>query len=162
MPTKLEKLFAKAMKATGAKATSAARASSNVKPARRGTFGMSASKVPSVVHGLPADGQYVGTCQACFGQYVVKQAKSGESRAGSGDGFERYRAMPRGSLVVVLHGYTRPGYGATVGECPGRGAEPFELSKDLTEKFKSNMQHDLEGVNQYISRLKTGTLSFDI
>lgn len=123
---------------------------------------MSASKVPSIVHGLSADGQYVGTCQACFGQYVVKQAKSGESRAGSGDGFEKYRSLPLGSLVVVLHGYSRPGHGHTEGECPGRGAEPFELSKDLTEKFKRQMQDRLQTTLAFIEKLKTGTMTLTL
>jgi hypothetical protein len=33
-----------------------------------------------------------------------------------------------GSGTMVLHGYTRPGYGMTEGRCPGVGYPPFELS----------------------------------
>jgi len=62
----------------------------------------------------------------------------------------------------VLHGYSRPGHGYVEGECPGRGAEPFELSKDLTEKFKRERQDKLQTTLAFIEKLKTGTVTFTL
>jgi len=53
---------------------------------------------------------FIGTCQACFGEFKVNE-KSGR---------------------VVLHGYTRPGIGFVVGNCPGHDHAPFEYEFDLT------------------------------
>lgn len=54
---------------------------------------------------------FIGTCQWCFGEYKVNA---------------------RGT--VVLHGYTRPGRGYTVGNCPGYDKAPFEYEHSLTDE----------------------------
>jgi hypothetical protein len=53
---------------------------------------------------------FIGTCQACFGEYKVNEA----------------------SKLIVFHGYQRPGHGYTVGECPGTGHKPFEYDTKVT------------------------------
>jgi hypothetical protein len=111
--------------------------------------------LPKVVHGLSVDGSYVGTCQACFGQYVVKQFKSSESRAGG----DMLKPMPKGKLVVVLHGYERPGHGYVTGECPGRGHEPFEVAKDVTELFQEKLKRGLAHAKERLSQLKSGQVT---
>jgi hypothetical protein len=42
--------------------------------------------------------------------------------------------------VLVLHGYQRPGYGYTVGRCPGVAKQPLELSQTITEQALANAQ----------------------
>jgi len=111
-------------------------------------------KAMVAVHGLPAEGDYLGTCQACFGQFVVKQRKSSESRAGGG-----WKRANAGKLVVVLHGYKRPGVGYIIGDCLGQGEEPFELAKDITEKFCKDLKH-MQGMQQkYLAKLKAGEVT---
>lgn len=54
------------------------------------------------------DTNLVGTCQCCFGQFVVKG-------------------------TMVFHGYKRPGDGQTYGCCPGVDCVPFELACERTK-----------------------------
>lgn len=49
---------------------------------------------------------FIGTCQACFGEFKVNEA----------------------SKLIVLHGYQRPGIGHILGDCEGTGIVPFEYS----------------------------------
>ncbi len=90
-------------------------------------------------HGLDPAGRYVGTCQGCFGQYVVKAS--------------------RGRLRVVLHGYERPGIGHLIGDCPGHGHEPFEVSKDQTIVFRESLVGQLAGLRKQLARLKSGDVT---
>jgi hypothetical protein len=99
--------------------------------------------LPATVHGIPARGDYYGTCQACFGEYVVKQATTG---------------VNRGKLVVVLHGYQRPGHGYIVGECPGRNEEPFQIAKDVTLKFQRQLTARVRDIESFIKRLRAGEI----
>jgi len=100
---------------------------------------MKTARVPRTIHGLPADARYTGTCQACFGTYVVK-------RHGR-------------KLTVVLHGYERPGSGYIVGECPGRDEEPFELAKDVTERFRALLLGMLADAERRLAEFKTNLVS---
>lgn len=53
---------------------------------------------------------FIGTCQACFGEFKVNEKSS----------------------RVVLHGYRRPGYGSIVGNCVGHDHAAFEHDFELT------------------------------
>ncbi len=53
---------------------------------------------------------FIGTCQACFGEYKVNEK----------------------SHQVVFHGYQRPGDGYTIGRCSGTDHAPFEYDTALT------------------------------
>jgi hypothetical protein len=103
---------------------------------------LSAAGAPKTLHGLPADARYQGTCQACFGSYVTKAA--------------RPRKGGKFDLLVVLHGYERPGHGYIQGECPGRAELPFELDKTVTEKFRDRLIAMLASTRDYLARLKGG------
>ena len=54
---------------------------------------------------------FIGTCQWCFGEYKVNARRK-----------------------VVLHGYQRPGYGYTMGQCSGYNHSPFEDEHALTDQ----------------------------
>ncbi len=54
---------------------------------------------------------FIGTCQWCLGEYKVNSNKE-----------------------IVLHGYQRPGYGYTVGNCQGIYHPPFEYDYELTKQ----------------------------
>lgn len=43
---------------------------------------------------------------------------------------------PKGSLVMVKHGFMRPGHGYLVGECWGVGHRPFELDCTITKHWR--------------------------
>ena len=89
-----------------------------------------AKVVPQSQHGS-------GTCPACFGFYKL--------RPGSTD------------KIVVLHGYQRPGWGYTVGKCPGAGWPPYELSASGTVDFKKYLERSLEREKRELSQLENGT-----
>ena len=91
-------------------------------------------------HGLDPSGAYYGTCQACFKRFVVKNVGG------------------KGRLVTVLHGYERPGHGYITGECPGRGEEPFEVDKTITEKFKVQLVRILANRQEALRKLKAGEI----
>ena len=55
---------------------------------------------------------FIGTCQACFGEFKVNEA----------------------SKLIVLHGYQRPGIGFILGDCEGTAHTPFEYGYALTEQ----------------------------
>lgn len=63
---------------------------------------------------------FIGTCQACFGEFKVNET----------------------SKLIVLHGYKRPGDGYTHGECAGTGHAPFEYDTALTVQIIA-MHRDL-------------------
>ncbi|MEQ6332927.1 hypothetical protein [Sphingobium sp. MK2] len=54
---------------------------------------------------------FIGTCQACFGEFKVNEA----------------------SKLIVLHGYQRPGIGFILGNCEGHDHAPFEYDFQLTK-----------------------------
>jgi hypothetical protein len=95
-----------------------------------------------IIHGINVSTpnlELVGTCQACFGEFVVHPKT--------------------GKLLVVLHGYKRPGDGYIIGECPGRNEEPFEIAKDITEKFLSWNKTALIGLKESLHRAKSGQVT---
>lgn len=50
---------------------------------------------------------------------------------------ERDIKVLRGTLVH--HGYRRPGHGEIVGDCPGVGYQPFELSTDAAQAYRDGL-----------------------
>lgn len=67
-----------------------------------------------------SDTVLAGECQACFRQFVIH----GTNHANYG---------------MVLHGYERPGHGYIVGQCWGVAEQPYELSCEVTKKWKTNL-----------------------
>lgn len=66
-----------------------------------------------------------GTCPACFRNVKMRDGK------------------------MVLHGYERPGYGYTIGQCFGVGYEPYERSPEGTKACRAHyeeMKKHLENV----------------
>jgi hypothetical protein len=76
---------------------------------------------------------FIGTCQWCFGEYKVN---------GRGD--------------VVLHGYQRPGWGYTVGNCNGVGHQPFEYDHKLTEERIAQLHSDNARIQKQIEAIDAG------
>jgi len=68
------------------------------------------------------------TCPVCFGTYALR-AKAG-------------------AMVVVLHGYRRPGTGELRGQCPGVGFAPWEVSKAGAEAYLATIDdHEARAVD---------------
>lgn len=67
-----------------------------------------------------------GVCQVCLRPLVAKPTRE------SG-----------GKMVMVKHGYERPGYGYLVGECSGVGHPPFELSCELTKEWRNTLKNTI-------------------
>lgn len=65
---------------------------------------------------------YVGTCQACFNSQVAKASNGAKVHS------------------MVLHGYTRPGFGYIVGDCQGVKEIPYELSCEFTKVWKTRVE----------------------
>jgi hypothetical protein len=76
---------------------------------------------------------YVGTCQACFGEFKVDTRKQ-----------------------VVLHGYERPGNGAIKGKCPGAGHAPFEYSHAVTDAVIGAYRNAARDSEAFRARLVAG------
>lgn len=59
--------------------------------------------------------------------------------------------------VLVLHGFRRPGHGATEGQCFGRGYAPYELSSQACVDYLAQVVlPSLKDSQTYLVRLKTG------
>lgn len=67
---------------------------------------------------------------------------------------EGIQKLNKGKLV--LHGYKRPGYGYTVGNCFGYNALPYSKSSDRCEEYKGMMRVLKRDRKKEISNLKTG------
>ena len=78
---------------------------------------------------------YIGTCQACFGEYKV-----GDDRA------------------MVLHGYLRPGNGEVRGRCCGTDHPPFEYGHALTDKIIVQCRQTAETCGATLARLRAGEI----
>lgn len=76
-----------------------------------------------------------GTCPACFGFYKLSSGKE-----------------------MVLHGYQRPGWGATVGRCPGVGFPAYELSPKGTIAMHDNLEKSLTHHKDRIRDLESGQI----
>lgn len=82
-----------------------------------------------------------GHCQACLRDIAAKP----QSRS-------------KGTISIVKHGYERPGYGYLVGECPGTGHPPFELSCEFTKEWEKRLRTVYVPEQQdKLRRLEAGT-----
>ncbi len=79
------------------------------------------------------------TCPCCFGPFKVRLP------AGKAD------------LVMVLHGYRRPGHGSTEGQCFGVHYPPFEHSAEGTRAYRAARINDLAMAKARIAHLESGT-----
>lgn len=77
---------------------------------------------------------HYGTCSVCFGQFKV-EPKSGK---------------------MVDHGYKRPGHGEQVGQCPGVGFEPYEVSSKGTQAYLAVLQSRVVDEKKYLVKLQAG------
>lgn len=77
----------------------------------------------------------LGTCPICFNTQVVKGAKGKES--------------------MVLHGYTRPGYGYIEGNCPGYHKVAFERSPEATKDFIVSLKNGLVELNNRLAEVQS-------
>lgn len=77
----------------------------------------------------------IGTCPCCFGGFKLK-------------------ASTGGYLGMVFHGYKRPGWGYTVGECYGVGYAPYEVNCVGTERFLEVVKHHEAGLVASIENLR--------
>lgn len=79
---------------------------------------------------------FIGTCQWCFGEYKVNAKKR-----------------------IFLHGYTRPGYGYTIGQCNGVGHEPYEYSHELTDKRIVVLKEEIEKSKKTLKLIDEGKIN---
>jgi hypothetical protein len=77
---------------------------------------------------------FIGTCQACFGEFKVNETHK----------------------TIVLHGYERPGGGYVLGECPGTQYQPFEYDTKLTVHMIGQHRTQVEALRRRISALQSG------
>ncbi len=78
----------------------------------------------------------LGTCGVCFGVYKTRSKG--------------------GSLVMVMHGYERPGGGYVERECTGAGLPPFELSDHATKVALSVSLSKIDDYKDKLRDLKAG------
>jgi hypothetical protein len=77
-----------------------------------------------------------GTCQVCFaGQRVIK------------------------GVNITLHGYTRPGCGYIIGDCPGSKELPFEKSCDITRRHRKFLDTVLADYQKRLGDLQGGSIT---
>lgn len=81
------------------------------------------------------DQSFIGTCQVCFNQFVVKKR--------------------RGELALVLHGFERPGSGYIIRSCPGENYPPYEISKDRTVEWIEALKGQIPILKKEISATPT-------
>lgn len=79
---------------------------------------------------------YIGTCQACFGEFKVGPDK-----------------------LMVLHGYKRPGSGYAEGECVGTNELPFEYDHALTDQIIAAHRERVLRRQAYLAKLNGGEIS---
>lgn len=85
------------------------------------------------------------TCPACFGAYVAKPS-----------GLPASAEVSRLADRMVLHGFKRPGWGHTVGQCFGVGYEPFEVSPLGTKHTLAMVERQLEASRERLAALRSG------
>jgi hypothetical protein len=59
---------------------------------------------------------------------------------------------------LVLHGYERPGHGFIVGDCPGVGELPYELSCELIRKYREGLRAGLPAARNRLAQLQARTV----
>jgi hypothetical protein len=79
---------------------------------------------------------FIGTCQWCFGEFKVNARRG-----------------------MVLHGYTRPGYGYTEGQCRGVGHAPFEDEHKLTDVRIKELHESVAKNERSIGHIDTGKIA---
>lgn len=115
---------------------------------------MAAAKAIEDAERGKADVEARGTCQACLRQFVAKPyTKMKEISLFTGEKMN-YKT---GTLVMVKHGFERPGHGYLVGECWGVGHPPFELDVEITKHWRQYLvTHLLPKTRQVLADLKSG------
>lgn len=78
---------------------------------------------------------FIGVCQWCFGEYKVNSRHE-----------------------MVLHGFTRPGYGFTVGQCRGVGNAPFEYSHELTDVRIEEIKKEIAKNQKMLASIDAGEI----
>ncbi len=76
--------------------------------------------------------RYLGHCQICSNEQKLRDGK------------------------LVHHGYQRPGFGSIVGDCYGVDAVPYEVSCELTKKYRGIVRAQLAETKEGLRRLKAG------
>lgn len=84
--------------------------------------------------------RYLGNCQICEGDYKLRDYNP--------------------SRVLVHHGYTRPGYGYIVGDCPGVNQLPYEVSCEALKTYLPRLQAHWEEKKAYLTRLEAGEITY--
>lgn len=82
--------------------------------------------------------RYIGLCAACMRSFVVQPDR-------------------QGTLRLVHHGYQRPGYGYIVGDCPGVGYEPHEVSPHLAQVMLDRLQLERDTTQYELRELPNKT-----
>jgi len=86
--------------------------------------------------------RYLGTCPVCDREQKL------------------HRDRQSGLLVMVHHGYLRPGHGYIQGDCYGVGWQSFEESPDGTIAYVERvLQPHLEKSQSFLERLEAGTVT---
>ena len=84
----------------------------------------------------PTATRYIGNCQICEADQKLHQER------------------------MVHHGYRRPGHGSIVGDCPGVGEVPYEVSCDLVKSYKANVESQLVGLRKHLATLKASKVGY--
>lgn len=82
--------------------------------------------------------RWLGECQICEKEHKLADAAS------------------MGDLVLVHHGYRRPGHGSIVGDCPGVGYLAYEQSCARLKDYRTNLEFRLAGARGRIVVLREG------
>ena len=83
----------------------------------------------------PTATRFIGNCQICEGDQKLHHGG------------------------MVHHGYRRPGDGYIVGDCPGVGQVPYEVSCDLVKSHRSLVGTKLVSSKKYLARLQAGDVT---
>jgi hypothetical protein len=77
-----------------------------------------------------------GTCPVCFRNIKMKQKKG--------------KRVPS----MVLHGYKRPRWGHVVGNCPGTGWPPYELSDEGTREYARDVKGRIAATKEELEKVE--------
>jgi hypothetical protein len=108
-------------------------------PSVSATLGMPTLEAERAEKARPRFASDEATCPCCFQAYKTR--------------------IPAGKtdLVMVLHGYRRPGHGQAIGECFGVAYKPFEISPEGTIAYRTHLGAVLENVRDYLARIEADT-----
>lgn len=79
--------------------------------------------------------RFLGNCQICEGDQKLLDGR------------------------MVHHGYRRPGHGHIVGDCPGVGEVPYEVSCDLIKSYKAGLENFLAEQEKRLDAIKSGQVT---